>query len=46
MKEKEKQIFSEEEIRSISELGEILRNIHNRLISEGYIIKEGQITKP
>gem|GEM_PF-4844038 len=40
MKEKKKQIFSEKEIKSISEPGEILRNIHNRLISEGYILKK------
>lgn len=47
MKTKNKtRIFSEEELKSISELGDVLRGIHKRLIKEGYIIKDGKITKP
>jgi hypothetical protein len=33
-------------IKAMKELGEILRGIHNRLISEGYTISNGIITKP
>lgn len=36
----------EETIQAMKELGEILRGIHNRLISEGYTIKNGIISKP
>ncbi len=43
MNRKEKYILSQEEINSISELGEVLRKIHNRLLSEGKIkIKNGK----
>ena len=38
-------IFSDETIKSLTELGEVLRRIHNRLISEGYEIKNGHIIK-
>ncbi len=38
--------LSEETIQAMKELGEILRGIHNRLISEGYTIKDGKIYKP
>ncbi len=34
-----------ENIKALSELGDVLRGIHNRLVSEGYEIKEGQIIK-
>lgn len=34
---KENNIFSEETIKSISELGDVLRRIHNRLLREGII---------
>jgi hypothetical protein len=38
-------IFSDEEIKSLTALGEVLRGIHNRLIEEGYTIKGGVIKK-
>jgi hypothetical protein len=37
--------FSEETIRSLQELGEAIRQIHNRLVAEGYVIKNGLILK-
>ncbi|NQV93347.1 hypothetical protein HQ403_02510 [Candidatus Kaiserbacteria bacterium] len=43
--EKPEPLFSKETIESLVTLGEVLRRIHNRLISEGYEIKNGQITK-
>ncbi len=39
-------LFSEETIESLSELGAELKKIHDRLISEGYIFKDGKIFKP
>jgi len=33
-------------VESLQELGEVLRQIHTRLLSEGYIIKDGEILKP
>ena len=39
-------IFSDETILSLVEFGEVLRSIHNRLIKEGYTIKDGVITPP
>jgi hypothetical protein len=42
---KEKIEFSDETIQSLKELGAILLRIHNRLISEGYVIKDGRIYK-
>ncbi len=38
--------LTDETIQAMKELGEILRGIHNRLISEGYTIRKGVITKP
>jgi hypothetical protein len=38
--------FSDETLRSLQELGEIFRQIRTQLISEGYVIKDGQISKP
>lgn len=37
--------LTDESIKAISELGDVLRGIHNRLISEGYEIKDGHISK-
>lgn len=34
---KKEQIFTEEEIRGIAELGEVLRGIHSRLVAEGKV---------
>lgn len=38
-------LFTPATIESIRELGSVLEGIHNRLISEGYTIKDGIITK-
>jgi hypothetical protein len=40
------QPLSQETIKSLQELGEVYRQIHRRLISEGYIIQNGKIFKP
>ena len=40
------QSLSQETIKSLQELGEVYRQIHRRLISEGYIIQNGKISKP
>lgn len=42
----EQPIFNEETTQSLIELGEVLRRIHNRLISEDWIIKDGVFTPP
>ena len=39
-------IFTDEEINSLVEYGEVLRDIHNRLVSEGWVIKGGVFTSP
>ena len=41
-----KRIFSDEEMASIMELAEVLRDIRKRLISEGWTIKDGVFTTP
>ena len=38
-------VFEEDEVRAFGELSEVLRGIHNRLISEGYEISNGVIFK-
>lgn len=38
--------FSEETMGSLRELGALLRPIRERLISQGYSIKNGKICKP
>jgi hypothetical protein len=35
-----------ETVRSLQELGELLRTINNRLLSEGYVFKNGKFIKP
>jgi hypothetical protein len=37
--------FTQETINSLSDLGDVLLSIHRRLISEGYTIKNGIISK-
>ena len=37
--------FSDETLKSLSELGCILRKIHERLASEGYSMIDGQVKK-
>ena len=44
---RKKNIFSEETIKSLTELGDVLRGIHNRLLKEGVIkIKNGKVVWP
>lgn len=45
MKKKE-DIFTDEQIKDFVELGEVLRRIRNRLISEGWTIKDSVFTSP
>ncbi len=37
--------LSKETIESLEELGNVLKNIHHRLVSEGYQISNGTISK-
>ena len=39
---KKEELFSEETLKSLYELGQILRKIHMRVLSEGYIFKDNQ----
>lgn len=41
-----KYAFTQETIETLKDLGDTLKIIHQRLILEGYIIKDGQIYKP
>ena len=45
MKKKDQPIFSEETLASLIELGEVLRPIYERMITEGYVFKDGKATK-
>ena len=38
--------LSQETVLALHELGDVLRQIHRRLISEGYIIRDGNIIPP
>jgi|GEM_PF-2824260 len=40
------QPFSQETVQALQELGDVFRQIHRRLVSEGYTIRNGKITKP
>ena len=40
------QPFSTETVQALQELGNVFRQIHRRLVSEGYIIRNGKIIKP
>ena len=44
-KEIEPKPLSEETLIALEELGAVLREIHIRLLSEGYVIKDGKIYK-
>ena len=46
MHKKSKPIFSEETYVALVELGEVLRPIYERMITEGYVFKDGKATKP
>jgi len=39
-------IFTDEGIKNISRFQDTLKRIHIRLVSEGYVIKDGKIEKP
>ncbi|MEI6480433.1 MAG: hypothetical protein WCO12_02850 [bacterium] len=38
-------LLTDDTMKSLVELGEVLREIHNRLVSEGYTIENGKIKK-
>jgi hypothetical protein len=40
------QPLSQETVRALQELGDVYRQIHRRLVSEGYVIKDGKIFPP
>lgn len=40
------QIFTDEQIQDFADFFNAVRKVHYRLISEGYSIKDGQVTKP
>lgn len=39
-------LFSQETLDSLRELGSVYARIRRRLLSEGYVIKDGKIFKP
>lgn len=39
-------VFNQETIQALQELGEIFRQVHRRLISEGYTFRDGKFIKP
>jgi hypothetical protein len=41
-----KKPLSDETIAALKELGEVFRGIHNRLMSEGWVLKEGKLIPP
>ena len=41
----ETELFSDETIVALGDLGAVLMRIHKRLLAEGYEIKDGKITK-
>jgi hypothetical protein len=43
---RKQRIFSDETLKSLQELGEVLREIRNQLIAEGYTIRDGKIYPP
>lgn len=44
-KPQSKRIFSDETMASLREYGEVLRKIHNRALSEGYVFVDGKFYK-
>jgi hypothetical protein len=40
------QPLSQETVQALQELGSVFRQIHRRLISEGYVIRDGKLIKP
>jgi hypothetical protein len=42
----DKKPLSDETVAALKELGEIFRGIHRRLVSEGWVIKDGVFSPP
>ena len=42
----QKYIFTDEQIANFANFSNTLKNIHTRLINEGYVIKDNQIIPP
>jgi hypothetical protein len=40
------QQFTDETMQSLEDLGSVFRRIHNRLMSEGWILKDGKLIPP
>jgi hypothetical protein len=45
-KTEKSRIFSDQAIKNIAAFSEVLKKIHIRLISEGYVIEDGKVYKP
>ena len=45
-KNKESYIFTDTQIENFAGLYNVLKRVHDRLIGEGYVIKNGQIVPP
>lgn len=41
-----KRLLTDDGIKALTELAEVVRKIEDRLLSEGYTIVDGKITKP
>ncbi len=39
------QTLSTNTLRALNELGDVLRRVHSRMVSEGYVIVDGRIQK-
>ena len=46
LKVEQNQIFTDEQVKNFADFSNSLKTIHNRPISEGYIIKNGEIIPP
>lgn len=40
------EIFTEEQIRNFADFSNSIKTVHNRLVREGYTIKDGKIIPP
>lgn len=46
LKVEQNQIFTDEQVKNFAGFYNSLKTVHNRLTSEGYIIKNGELTPP
>lgn len=46
LKVEQNQFFTDEQIKNFADFYNSLKTVHNRLVSEGYIIKNGEIIPP